>query len=230
MVRILRLFLATSIISSGTVQVAAPASAPIEITTAMVIDVDGAPNAYGPKGKPTLDFELNAHKRAQVSGEIVGYLTKDDGKTPELQGPSDPFPGYYISTTAFFDRANPNPLDPKRYVDATKINYVVMSDIAMKKGVALGDFVAVYSTKSRKSVYGIVGDDGNPSGAEGSLALLQALGYPFRNGKSGSVEGKELVVRYFPGSNPKHMFYQMQAQIDAHATAIGLNKQFPLSE
>lgn len=81
----------------------------IEITTKMAIDVDGAPNAYGPKGKPKLDYELNAHEGAKETGKIVGYLTRDD-HTPELPGPNDPFPGYYISTAAFYDKGNPNRL------------------------------------------------------------------------------------------------------------------------
>ena len=224
MLRLSTLILAISLTSSGMVQGTTPP--PVEITTTMVIDVDGAPNAYGPKGKPTLDLELNAHEKAKASGKIVGYLTKDDGKTPEVQGPNDPFPGYYISTSGFHDNDNPNLLDPKRYLDASKVNYVVLSSIAKKAGVALGDFVAVYSRQTHKSIYGIVGDSGNSSGAEGSLALLQALGYPFTSGKTGGVEKREIVVRYFPGSNSGHKFFGTQTQIDERASALGLNKQF----
>jgi len=188
--------------------------------------VDGAPNAYGPPGKPTLDVELNAHRGAKASGEIVGYLTKDDGRTPVLQTPSDPFPGYYISTTAFQDKSNSKPRDPHRYVDASKINYVVLGKFASQNHVKLGDFVAVYSRKTRKSVFGIVGDSGNSSGGEGSLALLQALGYAFKDAKSGGVGTKEIVVRYFPGSNPGHNFFRTQAQLDHEAESLGLSKGF----
>jgi hypothetical protein len=110
------------------------AQEPIEITTSMKIDVDGAPNAYGSKTKKTLDYELNAHEGASADGRIVGYITKEDGSTPEIQGPNDPYPGYYISTSGFFDRSNPNRLDPDRYLDASKINYVVLSTFARKGG------------------------------------------------------------------------------------------------
>jgi len=201
----------------------------IEITTTMAIDVDGAPNAYGPRGKPTLDYELNAHEGATATGKIVGYLTKD-GHVPEIQGDNDPFPGFYISTTGFYDKDNSNTLDPKRYLDASRVNYVVLGSAAKKAGAALGDLVAVYSMKTHKSVYGIVGDSGNSSGAEGSLALLQALGYPVTSGKTGGVEEKEIIVRYFPGSNPKHRFYGSQAQIDAQAKMLRLSKEFPASK
>jgi len=200
----------------------------VELTTSMAIDVDGAPNAYGPRGKPALDFELNAHEGARASGEIVGYLTKADGRTPELQGPQDPFPGYYISTTSFQDESNPNRLDPRKYVDATKINYVVLGRFAAKSGAKPGDFVAVYSKQTGKSVFGIIGDSGNSSGAEGSLALLQALGYAFSDGKTGGIEQKDIVIRYFPGSNSSRHFFKSQAELDHAATLIGLSKDFAM--
>jgi hypothetical protein len=198
----------------------------IELTTPMAIDVDGAPNAYGPKDKPTLDYELNAHVGAKADGKIVGYLTKTDGRTPEVQGAQDPYPGYYISTTSFDDKNNRNPLDPRKYADASKINYVVLGSIMSRQGVKLGDFAAVYSKRTKKSVFAIVGDSGNSSGAEGSLALLQALGYPFKSAKTGGVSAKEIVIRYFPRSNPDGHFFHTQEQIDREATALGLSKDF----
>ena len=204
----------------------AAAATSVELTTSMDIDVDGAPNAYGPAGKQALDFELNAHRGAKASGAIVGYLTKSDGRTPELQGSQDPFPGYYISTTGFQDKTNPNRLDPRKYVDASKINYVVLGNFAAQNGAKLGDFVAVHSKKTGKSVFGIVGDSGNSSGAEGSLALLKSLGYRFQNGKAGGVEKKEIVIRYFPGSNADHHFFKSQTQIDQEAATLALSKDF----
>jgi hypothetical protein len=197
-----------------------------ELKTSMTIDVDGAPNAYGPPGKKTLDYERNAHKDNLLRSVIVGYLTQDDGRTPLLQGAGDPCPGYYISTTAFSDRRNGNERDPRKYLDATRINYVVLGKAAARAGAQVGDFVAVYSERTHRSVFGIVGDSGNPTGAEGSLALLQALGYPFTTGKTGEVERKEIIVRYFPGSNPEHQFFDTQANLDAAAASLGLSKDF----
>ncbi len=192
----------------------------------MVIDVDGAPNAYGPPDKPTLDDEFNGHEGTVTTGRVVGYLTEDDGVTPKLQGENDPYPGYYISCTAFYDRRNANPLDPRRYLDASRINYVVRGALAEQHRVALGDFAAVHSRKSGKSVFAIVGDSGNDSGAEGSLALLQSLGYPFDSGKTGEVPEGEIVIRFFPGSNPERRFFKSQAEIDEAARALGLNRDF----
>jgi hypothetical protein len=168
----------------------------------MTVDVDGAPNAYGPPGKPALDNAIDAHYLERADEPIVGYLL-DEKHRPVVQGPKDPFPGYYISQTAFTDPANPNERDPRSYVDARNINYVVRGNYAQRHGVKVGDFVAVYSRRTHRAVFGIVGDTGNPSGDEGSLHLLQDLGYPFHDGISDSVTRPEIVIRFYPNSNPQ---------------------------
>jgi len=198
------------------------------LTHRMDVDVDGAPNAYGPPGKKTLDTLLNAHYLNRAEKEIVGYLIDEHGK-PILQGSGDPFPGYYISQTAFTDIENQNERDPRRYVDARKINYVVRGDAARRRGVKVGDFVAVYSKRTGKSVFAIVGDTGNPSGDEGSLHLLQDLGYPFHNGTDDAVEKAEIIIRFYPNSNPQHQFFFAQAELDKAATNLGLSREFPAS-
>jgi hypothetical protein len=195
------------------------------LTHRMDVDVDGAPNAYGPRGKQTLDILQNAHYLNRNDKEIVGYLI-DKRNRPILQGPSDPFPGYYISQTAFTDNENQIERDPRRYVDARNINYVVRGDLARRRGVRVGDFVSVYSKRTRRGVFAIVGDTGNPTGDEGSLHLLQDLGYPFHDGKNDSVEKPEIVIRFYPSSNPKHQFFFTQAGLDEAATKLGLSRDF----
>lgn len=193
------------------------------LTHRMDVDVDGAPNAYGPVGSHTLD-SLN---HARFHGRIVGFLTDDNHPhTPVLQGPHDPYPGLYISQTSFTDPARPEETDVQRYVNAAEINYVVRGSKAKHEGVRLGDFVAVYSRTTGKSVYGIVADDGNPSGNEGSLHLLQDLGYPFHDGTHDAVEDPEIVVRFFPRSNPQGQFFRTQAALDAAAVRRGLSRDF----
>ena len=195
------------------------------LTHRMDVDVDGAPNAYGPSGKQTLDILLNAHYFNRAEKEIVGYLTDEHGK-PILQGPEDPFPGYYISQTAFADIRNQNEKDPRRYVDARKINYVVRGDLARRRGARVGDFVSVHSRRTGKSAFAIVGDTGNPTGDEGSLHLLQDLGYPFHDGKNDSVEKPEIVIRFYPNSNPTHKFFFTQTELNEAATKLGLSRDF----
>ena len=194
----------------------------------MDVDVDGAPNAYGPRGSHTLDNLRDAHYRRRRHGEIVGYLTDDDHPNlPILQGPHDPRPGLYISQTAFTDPANHNERDPRRYVDATKINYVVLGKRARQLGATLGDFVAVTSLRTHISVFAIVGDDGNPSGNEGSLHLLQSLGYPFHDGIDDAVTHPEILLRFYPNSNPRHLFFRTQSALNAAALRRGLSHSFP---
>ena len=192
------------------------------------IDVDGAPNAYGPPGKRTLDVLRNAHYRGWPKGPIVGYLTDDDHpNVPIIQGPRDPYPGYYISQTSFTDPANTRDADPLRYVDATKINYVVRGSVAKRRGVRMGDFVAVHSWRTGRTVFGIVADEGNPSGDEGSLHLLQDLGYPYRAAKDEGVDTSgEITVRFFPGSNPRRQFFRTEPALDAAAEALRLDRNF----
>jgi hypothetical protein len=196
------------------------------LTHRMDVDVDGAPNAYGPPGKKTLDILLNAHYLNRADKEIVGYLT-DEHDRPILQSSKDPFPGYYISQTAFTDIENHNERDPRRYVDARSINYVVRGNVARRRGVRVGDFASVYSKRTGKGVFAIVGDTGNPTGDEGSLHLLQDLGYPFHDGKNGSVEKPEIVIRFYPNSNPRHQFFFAQCELDQAATTLGLSRNFP---
>ncbi len=201
------------------------------LTHRMDVDVDGAPNAYGPAGKPTLDVLKDAHYRGRSHGEIVGYLTDDDDPSiPILQGPHDPYPGYYISQTSFTDPARTDPKDPLRYVNAAAINYVVLGDRARHLGARVGDFVAVYSRRTHRSVFGLVADEGNPSGDEGSLHLLQDLGYPFKDGKNDAVEHPEIVIRFYPRSNPRHLFPRTQLELRQAATRLGLSRDFSQSQ
>lgn len=184
----------------------------------MDVDVDGAPNAYGPPNHQTLDNLRDARYRRRRHGEIVGYLTDDDHPNiPILQGPHDPYPGDYISQTAFTDPAISNPANPRRYLDATRINYVVLGKQAYKRGARLGDFVTVTSLRTHSTVFAIVGDDGNPSGNEGSLHLLQSLGYPFTNGIDDSVTHPEILIHFYPHSNPHQLFPHTQQALDAAA-------------
>ena len=197
------------------------------LTHRMNVDVDGSPRAYGPPGSDTLDYLSNAHTMGNPNAPIVGYVLEDEPPhRPVVQGPQDPAPGYYVSQTAFEDDSIDDARDPRRYVDATKISYVVLGNEARRQGARVGDFVTVYSERTRRAVFGIVGDSGNPTGDEGSLHLLQALGYRFHDGKNDAVEDSEIVVRFYPGSNPEHEFFRTQKALDKAAGARGLSRDF----
>ena len=198
----------------------------------MNVDVDGAPNAYGPRGRKTLDSLDHAHSPRE-SGHperIVGYMTEYEGGPPTIQRKGDPFPGYYVSQTDFADLANPRKEDPRRYVDASRINYVVQGRVARLGKVAIGDFVTAYSCRTGRSAYAIVADSGNESGAEGSLALVQALGYNIKDGREDSVDNRDIIIRYYPGSNPQKEFFKTQSALDARAKTLNLKTGAPTIE
>ncbi len=195
----------------------------------MDVDVDGAPNAYGPPGSHTLDNLRDAHYRRRREGEIVGYLTEDDHPTvPILQGPHDPYPGYYISQTAFTDPArSPTPATPAA---TSTPRASITSSSATKpanEGARLGDFVTVTTLRTHRTVFAIIGDDGNPSGNEGSLHLLQSLGYPFTNGIDDAVTHPEILIHFYPNSNPRQLFPRTQSALDAAALKQGLKLTAP---
>ena len=198
----------------------------VEVQIKLDVDVDGAPNAYGPKGKKTLDVLKHAYapKESGHPNEVVGFMTEYDGGPPTVQRKGDPFPGFYVSQTDFADLSNKRMEDPRRYVDATRVNYVVAGRVAKQVGMEMGDFVTAYSCRTGRTVYAIVADSGNESGEEGSLALVRALGYPIRDGIEDSVDDREIVLHYFPKSNVGHVFFKTQDELDAAAKKAGLKK------
>jgi hypothetical protein len=196
-----------------------------EIIVSMSVDVDGAPKSYGPDDKKALDFELNAHVGAKKSGKIVGYLVDKSGK-PIIQGSSDPAPGFFISTTGYHDINNSKVTDPRRYVNAAEINYTLLATSAKNKGVETGDFCVVHAIKKNKTVFAIVGDTGNSRGTEGSLALLQRLGFKVKSGKSAEEPITNIVVRYFAKTNPSKKFFFNQGDLDIAAKKLDLDTDF----
>jgi hypothetical protein len=160
----------------------------------MTIDADGAPNAYHPDDAADgagLDELANAGK----PGHWDGIITDQDGD-PLIQQERDPFPGYYISCTTLSDKTK-RFTDPARYVDASKIPYVVLPrDIADRGGARLGDFAVVFNLRNGKSSFAIYADIGTLG--EGSVALANALGIGSDARDGGESDG--ILYLLFPGS------------------------------
>ena len=160
----------------------------------MAIDFDGAPNAYAPigVGKP-----LDALGNAGSPGKWWGLACTDGGE-PFVQRQSDPFPGYYISTTALVDPNWPA-RDPRKYVDARRVPYIAVPKALLSAGVRKGDLCLVECGALRSAA--IVADVG-PAGkiGEGSPALATALGIPA--GRSGGCRDG-VLYRVFIGSAEK---------------------------
>jgi hypothetical protein len=159
----------------------------------MTIDADGAPNAYHPDNSGIDDLG-NAGSPGHWEG-----LAKDAQGEPFIQGPSDPFPGYYVSATALADRSKPVN-DPTRYVDASKIPFVVLpGGLARQLGARVGDFAVVFNERNSRISYAIFGDVGPYDRiGEGSVALAENLGIRSDARNGGTWRGVLYVV--FPGS------------------------------
>jgi hypothetical protein len=170
-----------------------PGSSAFFYESGMTIDADGAPNAYHPDNTG-LDDLANAGTPGRWEG-----LAKDADGEPIIQGPDDPFPGYYISATALADRSKAYN-DPTRYVDASKIPFVVLpGGMARQVGARPGDFAAVFNPRNGKSSYAIFGDVGPYDRiGEGSVALAENLGIR-SDARNGGARGGVLYL-VFPGS------------------------------
>ena len=163
---------------------------PAFFTSGIMIDADGAPNAYNAD-----DTGLDDLFNAGQPGHWDGIVEDEDGN-PVVQGPDDPFPGYYISCTALFDRTKRH-FDPARFVDSTRIPYVALpGDLAEQSGARLGDLVLVSSERTGKYSYAIFADIGVLG--EGSIALAENLGIWSDAREGGSRGGVSYLV--FPGS------------------------------
>ena len=156
----------------------------------MTIDADGAPNAYNPDNTG-LDDNSNAGEPGNW-----GALAVDQDGTPYVQGLDDPFPGYYVSMTALADGTK-RPNDPRRYVDASKIPYIVLPHtVAQQGGANLGDFGVVLNLRNGKASNAIFGDIGTMG--EGSVALADNLDIFSDARRGGTRDG--VVYLIFSGS------------------------------
>ncbi len=146
-----------------------------------------------------LDYLPNAGE----PGNFYGIATKDgtNAGEPLLQGPNDPAPGYYISSTALVNpKAKEGTVD--RYVDSSKFNYVALPPSAMRKhGAQKGDYVAAINWKTGKvagAIFADVGSDGDDDLGEGSIALAKALGV--QGTPKGGGAHEDIVYVVFTGT------------------------------
>jgi hypothetical protein len=172
-------------------------------TGAMSVDADGAPRAYHPAlpGRPSgsppgLDDLRNAGR----PGHWFGIVTDANGR-PRVQGADDPAPGFHISATSLTNRGHTRPDDPRRYVDATRIAYVVLPPAVMHAGAArLGDIAVAFNRRNEQLAFAIFADIGpNVHIGEGSVALAKALGLP-SDPKAGGASDRIIVYVVFPES------------------------------
>ena len=173
----------------------------------LMIDVDGAPNCYHPNDHKvntkyldidleTWDGALDWKANGGHPGNWFGVVT-DTGQSsgnPIVQGPNDPCPGFYVSSTSLADHSK-GQHDPLRYVDARKIPYLAYPYQVWTEGKngkrfervsagatgGLGDLLTVVNPKADEAhryAHAIIADMGgrdDPHFGEGSPALGQKI-------------------------------------------------------
>jgi hypothetical protein len=170
------------------------------------IDADGSPRAYGPNNT---GLDLTEH--ALNGTTWVGIVTDDNG-VPLIQKAGNPFPGLYVSQTSLIDTTYAKN-DPRRYVDAEKIPYIVMPEILMiMADIKIGDIGYAYNPKTKKGAYAVFADVG-PEGllGEGSIRLAKDLGLENVSPRDGGLEGAAIQYVVFPNTslgNGKHPTYE----------------------
>jgi hypothetical protein len=197
----------------------------------LMIDADGAYHAYHPDNKSGLDYLGNAGHPGNWWA-LVTNNGQPDGR-PLVQTDTDPAPGFYISTTTLEDGSK-DPKDPRRYVNAEAVNFIVLPG-RLGLGAKLGDFAVVIRPATGAYDYAVYADVGpaNKIG-EASVALAAALGVP-SSPKSGGV-GHGIIYIVFPGS--AQSWPLSQPEIDQYGAQLfskwgGLDKAkdcFPQSE
>ena len=166
----------------------------IYFTGKMDVDADGSPHAYN-ADNTGLDSNKNGKDQ---NGNWVGVLTDTAGK-PLKQGPDDPAPGYYISTTSLQDEVRAKS-DPYRYVDSEQIPFIVLPGGHLG-AAGLGDYAVVINLKNGKMISAIAADSGpKHKVGEASIAVAKALlGNKAASPRTGGTgEGIRYVV--FPNS------------------------------
>jgi hypothetical protein len=164
----------------------------------MAIDGDGARNIYGPPGTSPLDYLANAGH----PGNWYGVVT-DNGQPngdPVIQGPDDPYPGYYVSATSY-KHADFERKDPRAYVDSNAVPFIVLPSHWRKAvaGVVLGCKAQITDTETGIMLGAVVADFGpKAKTGEASIAAAKFFGVP-HSPKNGGTDEKRFNYQFWPG-------------------------------
>jgi hypothetical protein len=190
-------------------------TSPFFFASGMIIDVDGAPNAYAPIGTVgPLDYLNNANTKPKtMKGSWCGIVTDAKGN-PIQQNAYQPYPGYYISKTSLVDNRFTE-RDPSHFVDATKVPYIALPPSYFhSSGLKLGDFALIINGNNGKSCFAIFADTKYAASlGEVSARVAELLSLPFdlrwqQKRKAGDKNAQPpggssgIISLVFPGSGP----------------------------
>jgi hypothetical protein len=168
----------------------------------------GAPPCYAPVGYPgpTLDILANAGR----PGDWFGVVTDRSG-VPIVQGPDDPCPGAYVSTTSLrlldSDGNRLPASSPFAHVDSATVPFIVVPPMIVRgvEGIVMGCRCIVTNTGNGRSVEAVVADRGPADHlGEISVACAKAIGVPTGTthpANGGGAPSPTIAYRLFPGTS-----------------------------
>ena len=185
------------------------------VTDHKAADADGAPNAYHPGdvGKNCisadhigLDCPANAGFPGTSWWDSVLIADPADPSRPFVQTNGE-FAGFFVSATWLFAPSISDRTDPARYVDATRVAYLVMpgNEFPALRGTGFkGDVGFAVNLANNLSTPLSIADRGGGADArlgEGSLALWTALGGQDVNPRTGAgLPAGDVLYVIFPNS------------------------------
>lgn len=191
-----------------------PDQSPFFFEAKMSIDLDGAPDAYAPRGSGLRgrDNLGNAIPIADKQGRppnSAGWVptyqstVRDPRTGASVVQASGPTRGYYVSESSLKDvfhgtLAGPQ-TDPQYQTDATEYPYLALpGDFLRSSGLSVGDYALAIHGSSGLSSFAVYGDYKKKHVlGESSAALADALGVP--SDRNGGVPGG-IVYVVFPQS------------------------------
>lgn len=208
-------------------------SAYLFASTHMAVDADGAPNAYHPDDMGLHCIRGEGFKGLDCPGN-AGYPTTSWWPSVLVPDPANPsraytqpsgeFAGYFVSKTSLHDESKLT-IDPKRYVDARNIPYLVFpgSFYRMKGTGLLGDLGYAVNLATGEQTPFVVTDIG-PAHAklgEVSIALAAGLGGKNPNPRTGEGTPKGTILYIvFPYSSRSHAWPLSMSEIERHVNHL----------
>ena len=144
-------------------------------------------------GWPTRGTLGTGGASAPTTSKVSGY--------PILQGGTNPWPGYHVSTTAYI-HSKYYYADPRRYLDSENVLFAVIPGNVRKAvaGICKGCKARVTDKRSGKAVDCVIGDIG-PSDhmGEGSIKLAGEFGLDISPKYGGSADESRFLWECWPG-------------------------------
>lgn len=172
----------------------------IEYTGEMTSCADGSPRAYGPKSPPALDYLGNAGYEDNWWGVVT-----DSHGDPYVQQEGNlemhPYPGLYVSCTAYYHSAYPE-YDCRRWVNAEEVMFsVIPSSVRTAVPPKFLGCRATITDKKTKKVLECVCAEIGPSThlGEASMCVCTYFGLKADPKAGGSSDKTRFLYRFYPG-------------------------------